>query len=123
MSLSIRRLKSEAPDFSKVLDDLIAWEDVSDTSVQSSVAEILQNVRSRGDAALVEYSNRFDRRDLQSAAELVVSAEQIEKACENFLQHLKRLLRALGIFTVVNYSPPGLIGIPTEICSASRYHP
>jgi len=47
MSLNIRRLKSEAPDFSKVLADLIAWEDVSDTSVQSSVAEILQNVRSR----------------------------------------------------------------------------
>lgn len=82
MSLNIRRLNSEAPDFSKVLADLIAWEDVSDNSVQSSVAEILQNIRSRGDAALVEYSNRFDRRDLQSAAELVVSAEQIEKACE-----------------------------------------
>jgi histidinol dehydrogenase len=82
MSLSIRRLKSEAPDFSRVLADLIAWEDVSDSAVQSTVAEILENIRVRGDDALVEYSNRFDRRDLQSAAGLVVSSEQIEKACE-----------------------------------------
>ena len=82
MSLTIRRLKSQAPDFSKMLADLIAWEDVSDACVQSTVIEILENIRVRGDEALVEYSNRFDRRDLQSAAGLVVSDEQIEKACE-----------------------------------------
>lgn len=82
MSLTIRRLKSQAPDFSKMLADLIAWEDVSDACVQSTVIEILENIRVRGDEALVEYSNRFDRRDLQSTAGLVVSDEQIEKACE-----------------------------------------
>jgi len=82
MSLTIRRLKSQAPDFSKMLADLIAWEDVSDACVQATVIEILENIRVRGDEALVEYSNRFDRRDLQSAAGLVVSDEQIEKACE-----------------------------------------
>jgi len=82
MSLTIRRLKSQAPDFSKMLADLIAWEDVSDACVQSTVIEILENIRVRGDEALVEYSNCFDRRDLQSAAGLVVSDEQIEKACE-----------------------------------------
>ena len=82
MSLTIRRLKSQAPDFSKMLADLIAWEDVSDACVQSTVIEILENIRVRGDEALVEYSNRFDRRELQSAAGLVVSDEQIEKACE-----------------------------------------
>ena len=59
MSLSIRRLKSEAPDFTKVLADLIAWEDVSDSAVQSTVAEILENIRLREDDALVEYSNRL----------------------------------------------------------------
>ena len=63
---TINRLTSADPDFLPSLDKLIAWDMVSNSEVESAVAEILTQVRARGDAALIEYSNRFDRRDCQS---------------------------------------------------------
>lgn len=80
MSLSIRKLNSNAPGFDRDLAGLIAWDDVSDASVQGIVKEVLENIRSRGDDALLEYTNRFDRRNLQSAKDLIVTSEQIHAA-------------------------------------------
>ena len=65
-NFSIKRLDASEAGFLPALDQLIAWDMVSDSAVESTVTEILQQVRSRGDAALVEYSNRFDRRDCSS---------------------------------------------------------
>lgn len=80
MSLSIRQLNSDAPDFDRQLSALIAWDEVSDTSVQGIVKEILENIRNHGDDALLEYTNRFDRRNLQAAKDFVVTPEQIHAA-------------------------------------------
>lgn len=80
MSLSIRQLNSGTPDFDRELTALIAWDDVSDASVQGIVKEVLENIRSRGDDALLEYTNRFDRRNLQTARDFVVTSEQIHAA-------------------------------------------
>ncbi|MFX4228025.1 MAG: histidinol dehydrogenase [Porticoccaceae bacterium] len=80
MSLSIRQLDSGAPGFDRELAALIAWDDVSDASVQGIVKEVLENIRNRGDDALLEYTNRFDRRNLQSAEDFVVTSEQIHAA-------------------------------------------
>lgn len=65
-------LDSRAADFAARLDALLDWEAVADPDLEHRVAEILADVRRRGDAALVEYTNRFDRRDLTAAAELEV---------------------------------------------------
>jgi histidinol dehydrogenase len=65
-------LDSRAADFAARLDALLDWEAVADPDLERRVAEILAEVRRRGDAALVEYTNRFDRRDLSAAAELEV---------------------------------------------------
>ena len=51
--------------------------DVSD--VQALVKDILQNVRRRGDEALVEYTRKFDQVELQKGA-LLVSKEEMERA-------------------------------------------
>lgn len=66
--------------FDASLDALLAWEGVSDAEVQQRVDEILHAVRTRGDAALIEASNRFDRLDVRSMAELTLGPERLRQA-------------------------------------------
>ena len=77
---SIRRLDANAPGFDAELDRLLAWESVSDTQVASAVADILQQVKTRGDDAVVEFTNRFDRRDLQRAQEFCLGQDVLQQA-------------------------------------------
>ena len=82
MKLDIRQFSSKDEGFRKDLNQLLSWESVSDASVQKSVEDIVNRVRTEGDAALVELTNRFDRRSVQSAAELVIEADELAKAVE-----------------------------------------
>ena len=61
MSLQIRKLDSAQPDFKQRLDTLLAFEASTDEAIEQSVASILHEVKTRGDAAVIEYTNRFDR--------------------------------------------------------------
>ncbi len=61
MAVQIRKLDSTAPDFRQTLDALLAFEAETDDAIESSVARILADVKKRGDAAVLEYTNRFDR--------------------------------------------------------------
>lgn len=83
MSELIRCLNSQAADFTQTLDQLLAWDEVSDKKVEAIVEEVLAAVKQRGDAALVEYTNRFDRVAVASMAELTISPERIEQALAN----------------------------------------
>lgn len=76
----ITRLDASQSDFKQRLDDLLAWESVSDTRVAEVVNDILRQVSTRGDAAVLEYTNKFDRRNAQSISDLVVTAEQLKNA-------------------------------------------
>lgn len=79
-SLAIRRLNAADADFSKQLDHLLSWESVSDESVNQRVLEIIATVRSRGDAALLEFTERFDGLAAQSMSELILPRERLELA-------------------------------------------
>jgi len=76
---SPRRLDSAAPGFEAELQRLLAFEAAQDEGVERATAAILADVRARGDAALMEYSLRFDRIDVERAS-LRVSAEEIDAA-------------------------------------------
>jgi histidinol dehydrogenase len=78
----IARLDSAAAGFPDTLDRLLAWEADWDAGVEARVREILADVRRRGDAAVLEYTNRFDRRALEGAAELVLDPGRIRGAHE-----------------------------------------
>jgi histidinol dehydrogenase len=57
----IPRLDTAEVGFDRRLDVLLAWEGVSDASVQHTVADIVARVRTEGDRALLEFTNRhFD---------------------------------------------------------------
>ncbi len=79
MNLQVRMLATTDPDFGETLQALRAFDSGLD-AVQDSVRRIIAEVRTRGDAALIEYTNRFDRRQVQNAAELEVARAELERA-------------------------------------------
>ena len=65
---------------------------VSNNDVEQTVTDILQQVRSRGDSALIEYSNRFDRRDLASVESFCLSAEDLHVALDTIAPETREAL-------------------------------
>ncbi|MCO5760266.1 MAG: histidinol dehydrogenase [Chromatiaceae bacterium] len=78
----IRRLSTTDADFSAQLQALLAWESVSDDQVQGTVDAIIRDLRSRGDAALLDYTRRFDRWEPASAADLEIPPARLAQAWE-----------------------------------------
>lgn len=78
--VAIKRLNTSTPDFWSQLDALLAWESVSDDAVTGTVREILQAVQKRGDAAVVDYTNRFDHMQANSMADLTLDASRLNAA-------------------------------------------
>jgi len=71
-----RRLSTRDAGFEAALAGLLAFEAAQDESVDRTTAEILEAVRGRGDAALLELTARFDRWTPADAKALVVPPEQ-----------------------------------------------
>ncbi|MBS3666908.1 MULTISPECIES: histidinol dehydrogenase [Halomonadaceae] len=80
---TISRLSTSDTAFHHRLDELLDWEGVSDKAVQARVEEILASVKQRGDAAVVEATNRFDRLSVTSMDELTLTPGQLESAFHN----------------------------------------
>ncbi|MDH5764530.1 MAG: histidinol dehydrogenase [Gammaproteobacteria bacterium] len=80
--INIKQLNTQDSQFWLQLDTLLAWDSVSDDQVFSVVNEVLNNVKRRGDVAVVEYTNKFDRLSVQSMAELEISRERLQQALE-----------------------------------------
>lgn len=82
MTIDVRRFSSDQADFAEQLDALLAWEAVSDHQVQNVVTDILADVKKRGDAAVVEYSNRFDHLHAEQMTELELNQQQLQQALD-----------------------------------------
>ena len=76
----VRRLNTQDTDFNTQLDQLLSWESVSDASVNQRVLDIIDNVRTRGDAALVDYTRQFDGLDVAQMSDLILNRERLELA-------------------------------------------
>ena len=74
------RLSTSAPDFGARFDTLLASKREASADVDAAVRDIIEDVRARGDAALLDYTKRFDRLDAASMAELTVTQPEIEEA-------------------------------------------
>ena len=83
MTFKIQKFDTQDAQFSASLDKLLAWESVSDTQVQQTVLDILQQVKSKGDDAVIEFSNRFDHLQVDSMDQLEVGQAELLKALEN----------------------------------------
>ncbi len=81
-TLSIRRLQAGQADFWRELEAVLAWEGGFDASVHATVRDILTEVRRRGDAALLDYTRRFDRLEVASMAELSLPEARLRQALD-----------------------------------------
>ena len=73
-------LDSASADFPRQLDELLTFAEEDRAEVRQSVANILLDVRRRGDAAVLELTNRFDRREAGSMAGLALSPDELKAA-------------------------------------------
>ncbi|MEF8753864.1 MAG: histidinol dehydrogenase [Accumulibacter sp.] len=78
--IAIKRLASSDSDFAVRLDALLAFEAAQDQSVDECVAAILADVKARGDAAVIEYTRRFDGLGVASMDELELSQDELQRA-------------------------------------------
>jgi histidinol dehydrogenase len=79
----IARLDSDSPEFLAELQSLGEIPEHDQAQVRASVANILKDVRIRGDEALVELTNRFDGQSVSDMADLSIGREQLLKAYES----------------------------------------
>ena len=88
------RLDSSQPDFLTRLDRLLHFDDATDASIETTVAGILADVKARGDQAVLEYTNRFDRMLATSVAELELPQARLEQALAALPEDRRKALEA-----------------------------
>ena len=76
----MRRLSTSQADFEARLAELLAFEAAQDPQVDATVAAILADVKTRGDAAVLEYTARFDQVTARSLAELEIPRAELQAA-------------------------------------------
>ncbi len=77
---AIRRLDARDPGFFAALDALLAFEAEDDGRIDRAVSEILRAVRATGDAAVIEYTRRFDHLNVSTMAELELPQAELRAA-------------------------------------------
>ena len=90
--MKIRRLDSRDHQFDAALTALLDREAVEDNDVLNTVTDILSSVRCNGDAALLEYSQRFDGVEASTVAELEISVERMRQALDAIEIHQRQSL-------------------------------
>ena len=98
----INKLDSRSDNFNEQLQQLLAYDESDDFDIHKSVLDIISDIRRRGDAALLEYTNRFDNHSVQAASELSISQDVLKQAYENLpaeqMQALKAAAERIGIY-------------------------
>ncbi|OIR04882.1 histidinol dehydrogenase [mine drainage metagenome] len=78
--MEIRKFSTIDSDFDDKLKKLLAFETAQDDSVDEVVAKILKDIKNRGDAAVLEYTNRFDKTSATSLTELEIGKAELMTA-------------------------------------------
>jgi histidinol dehydrogenase len=81
--MNIKRLSTQQADFHAQLDRLLAFEETADEKLEVTVAGILADVKKRGDAAVLEYTQRFDRLAVTDAAALELPGKALRAAFDS----------------------------------------
>ena len=80
MTVNIRQLSTAAADFDTEFQRLQHWSAETDHAIEERVAGILDDVRLRGDAAVLEYTERFDGLKATSVAALEITRAELRAA-------------------------------------------
>ena len=71
--MKLRRLSTQDAGFDAALEALTRYEAAQDGAVEGVARAIIADVRQRGDAAVLEYTRKFDKVEAKSIAELTVT--------------------------------------------------
>ena len=91
-SIKIEKLNTQDDNFWNRLDEMLAWDGVSDDAVFNTVTKILGDIKQSGDAAVVEYTNNFDRMNVSSMADLEVDPARLQSALDSLGDEQRRAL-------------------------------
>ncbi|BDD92384.1 histidinol dehydrogenase [Pandoraea sp. XJJ-1] len=94
MKLDIRKLDSSAEGFAAQLRDVLAFEASEDAAIDRAAADILADVKARGDVAVIEYTNKFDRLSATDMTALELPAEALAAALESLEPKRRAALEA-----------------------------
>jgi histidinol dehydrogenase len=83
MKANIRRLNTVAADFEAQFQALQHWSAETDAAIEARVAEIIADVRARGDAALLALTARFDGVQAASMAALEIGPDELRAAMDS----------------------------------------
>lgn len=92
--MKIKRLNTQDAGFDAELKALLAFETAQDDSIDQVVANILKDVKSRGDEAVLEYTNRFDKTNAQQLAQLEIPQAELHAALNNLPPAQREALQA-----------------------------
>jgi histidinol dehydrogenase len=82
MGIAIRKLDSTDAGFRQTLSSVLAFEAGEDEAIDRAAAGILADVKARGDAAVLEYTNRFDRLSATAVSALEIGQDELKKALD-----------------------------------------
>ena len=88
----ICRLSTATPNFDAELKALLALEAEQDASIERTVLDILADIRQRGDAALLEFTRKFDRLKVHDAHQLELPRAELEQALASLSQEQRAAL-------------------------------
>ena len=80
--VSIRQLTTTTPDFESEFERLLHWSAQTDSAIEDSVGRILADVRQRGDAAVLDYTHRFDGLHADKVSALEISQADLHAALD-----------------------------------------
>lgn len=89
----MKYLNTQDADFQAELQALLAFETAQDPKIDQIVADICADVQQRGDAAVIEYTNRFDGTSAQSIHDLTLSQEALKNAFERLPEAVQQALK------------------------------
>lgn len=89
----IRRLNTKDADFAAKFSELVAVDSSVDPEITRRAEALVEDVRKRGDEAVLEYTNRFDHMDAKSMEEFLLTEEDLKKALETLPEDQKQALK------------------------------
>jgi len=92
--MNVRTLDTRDPGFEAEFARLVVVDTAVDKSIERAAEAIVDDVRERGDAALLEYTNRYDRMSVAAVADLEISQEDMRAAFEGLPADQRAALQA-----------------------------
>ena len=92
--MHVLTLSTQDANFDVTLAQRLAFDDTTDAGIQNAVTEIIAAVRARGDAAVIEYTNRFDRVNVAAMSELTLTQDDLKAALDGLNDTQKNALNA-----------------------------